>query len=193
MKKLFILVLVSFFTTGIFAQSQINPQLGLSFQKFTNPSPGIVYDAKVGNTIGLDLRMGDRLQIQPGLFYVRSVTGYETNLGQIISDNIIYNSFKAKVLVNLNLVNTDGFKLRVNAGPSYDFLLSAKYQDSEIDISDSFKNGTLYAQAGAGLDIWFLTAELGYMMGLTDSFEGTISTDSKNIGMYFTVGVIFGN
>jgi hypothetical protein len=43
-----------------------------------------------------------------------------------------------------------------------------------------------------GVDFLFLTADVGYASGLTETFAGEGAPDSNTAGMCFTVGVIFG-
>lgn len=83
-------------------------------------------------------------------------------------------------------------KLRINAGPSYDFLMSAKEKDSKDNVKSDYKNGTFFLQGGLVVDFLFLTADLGYAQGLSQTFANEGAPDAKMAGMYFTVGVIFG-
>jgi hypothetical protein len=96
-------------------------------------------------------------------------------------------------LVGLNLINGKAVKLRVNAGPSYDFLMSAKLKDAGDDLKDDFKNGTFYLQGGLGLDLLIFTADVGYAQGLSKTFANEGAPDAKTKGFYVTVGVILGS
>lgn len=192
MKKLLTLTFIIFASVQLFAQVQFNPQIGLSFMHFTNPPAGYTYDGKVGMSFGADLRFGEKFQIQPGVHYVSAVTSMETTDGEVYSGDVAHKYLKLKALAALNIIDGKQLKFRANFGPAYDFLLSAEEKDGGQDIKDDFKNGTFFLQGGLGVDFLFLTADVGYAQGLTQTFAGEGAPDSKTAGMYFTIGVIFG-
>ncbi len=192
MRKLLTLSLLVFASMQLFAQIQFNPQIGMSFMTIKNPPPGVSYDGKVGGVLGADLRFGKKIQFQPGAFFVNSVTAYQNTNGITTSGDITYKSIKLKALAAYNIIDGGQLKFRVNFGPAYDFLLTAKEKKSGNDLKSDFKNGTFFLQGGVGVDILFLTADLGYAYGLTQTLAGEAAPDSKNAGVYFTVGVIFG-
>jgi hypothetical protein len=192
MKKLLTLSVIIFATVQLFAQVSFNPQVGLTFMKFTDAPAGVTYDGKVGMSLGADLRFGGRFQFQPGVHYVNSVTAYQAEGEDATSGDVVYKSLKLKALVAYNIINASQFKFRANFGPSYDFLLGAKDKKSGDNIKSDFKNGTFFLQGGLGVDFLFLTADLGYARGLSKTFDYVDAPDSKTAGIYFTVGVIIG-
>jgi len=174
------------------AQVQFNPQIGITTLSLKNPPSGVTFDGKIGMNLGADLRFGERFQIQPGVHYINSITAFESTDAEVETGDVVYKSLKIKALAAFNLIDAGQLKLRINAGPSYDFLLSAKEKESKIDVKEDYKNGTFFLQGGVGVDFLFLTADLGYAHGLSQTFAGEGAPDSKMAGMYFTVGVIFG-
>lgn len=192
MKKLITLVFVVFATMELYSQVQFNPQLGMNFMNFSNPPANVEYKGKVGFSLGGDVRFGEKFQFQPGLHFINSVTSYETTEGEVVTEDVLHKYIKLKALGAYNIVDSEQFKFRVNFGPSYDFLLSAKTKDTETDLKEDFKNGTFYLQGGLGVDFFFLTADLGYAQGLSQTFAGEGAPDSKTSGLYFSVGVVFG-
>jgi hypothetical protein len=192
MKKLFAAALTVFVSMQLFAQVQFNPQIGATFMTIKNPPAGISYDGKVGLSLGTDFRFGERFQFQPGLHYVSSVTAYQIEGSEAVSGDVIFKNIKLKALVAYNFIDAGQFKFRANFGPSYDFLLSAEEKDLNTYLKEDFKNGTFYLQGGLGIDFLFLTADVGYASGLTQTFAGENAPDSNTAGLYFTVGVIIG-
>lgn len=192
MKKLITLFLVVFATFQLFAQIQFNPQIGITTLSVKHPPEGVTYDGKVGMSLGADVRFGERFQIQPGVHYVSSITAYQTSGSEAIAGEVLYRSLKIKALAAYNLIDAGQLKLRINAGPAYDFLMSATEKDSDTDVKGDYKNGTFFIQGGVGVDFLFLSADLGYAQGLSQTFAGEGAPDAKMAGMYFTVGVIFG-
>ena len=193
MKKLITSVLIVFTTVQLFAQVQFNPQIGITTLSLKNPPTGVTFDGKAGMSLGADLRFGERFQIQPGVHYISSVTAFESSGTEVETGEYVYKSLKIKALAAYNLIDKGQLKLRINAGPAYDFLMSAKEKESKTDVKEDYKNGTFFLQGGVGIDFLFLTADLGYAHGLSQTFAGEGAPDSKMAGMYFTVGVIFGN
>jgi hypothetical protein len=190
------------------AQFKINPQIGLTVQELSNnklkttaggttTTSDVDFEGKVGFMIGADARLGRRLYFQPGVFYVKNTTVSTINgdtLGNIDFENKIYrSSFKLKALAGYDLVHKDGFKLRLNAGPTFDFITSIDDSKDKIN-KDNFNDGSFNIDAGVGVDIWFLTAELGYSYGLTNAYDNndTFSLDSKYSTIYFSVGIVIG-
>jgi hypothetical protein len=192
MKKLFAAALTVFVSMQLFAQVQFNPQIGATFMTIKNPPAGVSYDGKVGLSLGTDFRFGERFQFQPGLHYVSSVTAYQIEGSEAVSGDVIFKNIKLKALVAYNFIDAGQFKFRANFGPSYDFLLSAEEKDLNTYLKEDFKNGTFYLQGGLGIDFLFLTADVGYASGLTQTFAGENAPDSNTAGLYFTVGVIIG-
>jgi hypothetical protein len=193
MKKLLFLFAVVFASMQMFAQVQFNPQIGLNYMTFGNLEEGMNSEGKTGMSIGADLRFGERLQFQPGVHYITSASTIEQTVGEdLFEDEVDHDYLKLKALLAYNLVDGEDFKFRINFGPSYDFLLSAKMKESGEDLKEDFENGTFYLQGGLGVDFWILTADLGYAQGLSQTFAGEEAPDAKLSGVYFTVGVIFG-
>jgi hypothetical protein len=209
MKRILLLLTLSLFLyTQSNAQLKFNPQIGLTVQKLSNDklkttsggsttTSDIDFEGKIGFMIGADARIGRRFYFQPGVFYLKNTTVSTSKgdtLGNIDFENKIYrSSFKLKALAGYDLVHKDGFKLRVNAGPTYDFITNI--DDSEDVINeDNFNNGSFNIDAAVGVDIWFLTAELGYSYGLTNAYDNndTFSLDSKYSTIYFSVGIVIG-
>lgn len=194
MKKLLTFILIAFACSPLFAQVQFNPKVGMSFMSFSDAPAGANFSGKAGLSVGADFRFGQRLQFQPGIHYVMSKTAWETSTGTIVTDDVKVNTIKLKGLLNLNIIDGDDFKFRANFGPAYDFLISAKLSDLGTDVKDNFNKGTFYLQGGLGVDILFLTADIGYAQGLSKTFVSTGGApDAKTRGLYFSLGIVFGD
>lgn len=192
MKKLLTLSIIMFASVHLFAQIQFNPQIGITTLSVRNPPSGVTYDGKIGMSLGADVRFGGKFQIQPGVHYVSSITAYQLSGSEAVTNEVVYRSLKLKALAAFNLIDADAFKLQIKAGPAYDFLMSAKEKKTKENVKSDYKNGTFFLQGGVGVDILFLTADLGYAQGLSQTFAGEGAPDSKMAGFYFTVGVVFG-
>jgi len=186
---------VAFGTAG--AQVAVNPQIGANFTRLTNTPSDIVSSASFGWQLGADFRLGDRLYFQPGAFFGRSATVIKfTPLDtSFIEDNLIRTTAKVKALLGYNLIHGDAFRLRVNAGPTYEALLSVDSKDDKIAFNKSdYNGGSFNLDAGLGFDVAFLTLETGVSYGLSNAYkdEGKFLSDSKYFTWYATLGVVIG-
>jgi hypothetical protein len=68
---------------------------------------------------GVDLRIGQRFYIQPGAFFVSAKTAVSVGDSVVTEDHLVWNSLKLKALAAYNLVDGDDFRLRLNAGPTF--------------------------------------------------------------------------
>lgn len=211
MKKL---LLTLFCLSGLqvaLAQVQFNPKIGASFLKlsgstanFKNTTETVETDfsADLGIMAGADVRIGHEFLFTPGIFFARNTTitkfkGDSLYTGNELEDNLIRSSLKLRTMVGYKIINQKNLKLLANVGPSYDFILSVDNSDDKIDFEENdFNGGSFNLDASVGLDIWFLTAEVGYSYGLTEAFskdsDFQLEFDSKFNTLYITLGIVFG-
>lgn len=192
----------------LLAQTKVNPQIGLTFQalsddKQTLSNTGEIisadFTADIGIMAGTDFRFGSEFYFQPGLFFSRNVTiakfKGDSLTAESIEDELIRSSLKIKALFGGDLVHKEGFKIRLNAGPTYDYIVSIDHAKDNIDFKESdFNTGTLNIDAGLGLDIWFVTVEAGYSYGLSEAFDNRdkFNYDSTYSTVYVSLGVVLG-
>lgn len=179
------------------AQFAVNPQIGVNFTQLTNPSNSYTSKSAAGFQLGADLRIGDRLYFQPGAFFGRSATVIKQNQADtlILEDNLIRTTAKVKALMGYNLIHNDGFKLRVNVGPTYEALLSVDSKDDKIEFNKkNYSSGSFNIDAGVGLDLSIITLETGVSYGLSKAYkdDGALSGNAKYFTFYATLGLVFG-
>ena len=185
------------FVTG-FSQVQLNPQIGVNFTRLTedpqNDLGGIITtEGKGGIVIGADLRLGKRFYIQPGVYVLGSKTVYKYQDSLFVDPTEIsqYNG-KLRGMAGYKIFDTN-FKMRVMAGPSYNFQLSLNADNNPYFDKENFHKGYFNLDGGIGIDILFLTAEFGYSYGLSDVFDNHVFRNKpKYQTWYVTVGVLFG-
>ena len=181
------------------AQFQMNPQLGINACKLAGDDvPGLEYKAKIGWQLGIDFRIGDRFYLQPGVHFIRTATAVKYTFSDtaVLEDDWIRSSVKAKLLVGYNLIHDETFKLRLNAGPTYDVLLSVDHKDEDIAFDEeNYNAGSFNMDAGLGLDIWIVSVETGVSYGLSNSYKDTdqLSNDSKYFTWYLSAGIVLGS
>lgn len=194
MKRLLSL-LITLAPIALCAQVAINVQAGTALTTLTPEQEGVQYKANVGVLGGVDLRIGQRVYFQPGAFFVSGKTAVSVGDSLVTEDHLIWNSMKLKALVGYNLVDGDDFRFRVNAGPTFNWLLSATGKDDHIKVEmKDLNTGTWGADAGLGIDLTIFSVEGGVSYGISKTYkeqEG-ITNDAHFVTYYVTVGVILG-
>lgn len=197
MKRLLpILAALGLLSSGSFAQLAINPQAGVTFQNLTDAPQDAEFKASVGWVLGADVRIGDRLYLQPGAFFERNVTAVSVGDTAVIEDDLVRTDLKLKALLGFNLIDGDALRLRLNTGPTYDVLLSVDNTDENIQWEKGdFNSGSLNWNAGLGIDLSFITLETGMAYGLSEVFkqeEVAFTSEPKYFTWYLTAGIVLG-
>ena len=183
--------------SGARAQLAVNPQVGLNYTRLTNTPAGLDSNASVGWQLGMDLRVGDRFYFQPGAYFGRSVTlvTYQLADTSLVEDDLVRTSARLKALAGFNLIHSDAFRLRINAGPTYEALLSVDHTDDRIQYNrDDYASGSFNMDVGLGIDLWILTLEGGSSYGLSNAYRdtGALQGDAKYFTYYTTLGIVIG-
>jgi len=187
------------------AQTQINPQAGLTFQSLTQEPDGINYKAEMGWQLGLDARFGDKLFIQPGAFLGRSVTavtqtitsqdGATANL--VYEDDLVRTSLKLRAMLGYRVLDTYQFDIRLMLGPSYDVLMSVDDRDDKLGWNKGdFNTGLWNLEAGVGFDMGLFTLAPTASFGMSRAFKDNpvlSEIDSKYMSYGLTLGFNIGN
>jgi hypothetical protein len=192
--RFYLLLLFTFISVLVYGQRQflINPKAGLGITQFREAPEGFSSKADFGFQAGLDLRMGKRFFWQPGLFYSANTVVLVDSSQFSLSDNSVVSTYvKFKLIGGIHLVNKEGFRLRLNAGPSVSRLLSveAENENTALIENDDFKSMLLNFEAGGGVDIWFLTFDVGYNLSFTNLINIT-SSSSRLVGAYMYAGIV---
>jgi len=201
MKKHLLTALTALFTLGAAAQFQANPQVGLTYQNLTAPAAGLKYRAAAGFQIGSDFRFGDRLYLQPGVFFGRNTTVLSTTNDTITyEDGLVRTNLKLKAMVGYRIIDSYQFDLRFAVGPTYDVLLSVDDRDENdgIDFNKGdFNKGSLNIDAALGFDMGLFSLEPSVSFGLSRVFDKDVivlsEIDSRYITYGLTIGINLGN
>jgi hypothetical protein len=218
MKKV-ILLFAALMTGGLLMAQMPNfgIRAGLTTSKLTtNLSENFASDNRLGYQGGAFVRLNfGKLYVQPELIYNHRSTKLEYEINPVIDgesqrvgvrSDLKIGTFDIPVLVGFKLVKTKLFNLRFFAGPDISFStnkdVSYEYttgdgEDFQGDIPDEgkisvddFNSTTWYLQAGAGVDVLFLTLDVRYEKGLSDLYnDGNLNF--KNNVWLVTLGFKF--
>lgn len=173
----------------------INPQIGISLSQLSSDPQSAENKYRLGYHFGGYFRFGDKLYLQPGVFWDRMGLKLQTT-AEISGDRDFENdisSIQIPVLIGLNLINSEAATIRVNGGGVGSLVTSVS--ENLLLSKDDFKDIIFAARVGAGVDFLGLTADAGYDFGLTDIFEhdqvfqAGIQENAKLNSWFFSVGL----
>jgi len=180
MKKLLLVAVICFFSSALFAQLASPISLGVHggfvSTKF-DPKSGSELNADNGMMLGAFARINiKKWYIQPELNYVKRKSSFDSSLlGADIFPEIETKSIDIPVLLGYKIVKLPLFKLRAFAGPVASFNIDDNLKDFVLDGASEFdpkvKNAVWNAKFGAGIDVWKLTLDVDYEVGLSDVAE----------------------
>ena len=180
--------------SAAFGQVIINPQIGLSGSTLSTDPDSLTSSARFGYQIGLSVRIGDRLHVQPGVYWQRSSTELKEEIPspRELNESIDLDAILITVNVGYTLIETDPLNLRINGGLNGTSLVNV--EDTEFDDLVDFNTILLGAPVGVGADILnFISVDLSYEFGLTSLFDQVfgLDVDVTNNVFRLNVGLLF--
>jgi hypothetical protein len=170
MKK-YILSIAVLVAVSISAKAQFSLGIKGGVNYSTINTDNLRSSSVAGYQAGLFARIGGGLYLQPEVYLSSTGGKFNSNDNQYSGD-VKFTNLNVPVLLGLRF-GPKNLNLRVMAGPIYTSVLS-----TNENISDSFrsayndfgqyKKSTLGYQAGAGIDLGSITADLRYEGGLND-------------------------
>ncbi len=176
-----------------FAQVKFGLKAGLNVANVNMDLGGVSLspDSRVGAAAGafVNIRLTDNFGIQPEMLY--SMKGTKVSDSGFGETKLKLGYLSVPVMAKYYF---GGFNLQ--AGPMFDFLLSAKGDSDgeEEDIKDDVKGMDLGLGFGLGYELPLgLSFDARYMVGLSDINDesGSENVEIKNKGFQITVGLAF--
>ncbi|MCW3805920.1 porin family protein [Plebeiibacterium marinum] len=187
MKKLFLLSALVVMMLGVNAQNRLELGLKTGFNStklkldYNNVDKNLVKDeAKNGFLFGAygKIKLFGDVSFQPEIYYAKKQAGLTiegVNYGGDIK------TWDVPLLVNLQLLDLKVARIYGLAGPVASFI-------SKDDLND-LKTSNWTFQAGGGISIWKLTADVRYEWGLSDISDlKTFDIGQKTNVLTFTLG-----
>ena len=193
MKKVLVLFAALFMAT--IANAQISPitfgpKVGYQTTKLSVDKASIKSDFKGNMTFGVFARLTIKnVIVQPELLYFKSGKVFEVN---VLGDNwglnnlipnptftINQSNLALPIMIGYQFIDIPIIKMRANVGPVFYFAVGkAEYsmngEDISLPVESATENMTMGAALNLGLDIWKLTLDINYSLGLTDVFDDDI-------------------
>ncbi len=196
MKKVFLLFAALFMATIANAQFDIcvGPKVGYQATKLSLDKQTIKSSFKGNMTFGVFGRVTiKKFIVQPELLYYKSGKIIETSLfedgpgllpGIKPTLTINQSNLALPIFLGYQFLDLDLIKMRANVGPVFYFAVGkTEYaypniltgNEETITTKDSPTEGmTLGAALNLGIDVWRLTLDINYSLGLTEAFDDDI-------------------
>jgi hypothetical protein len=197
MKKIILILALAVFTHMSYAGLgfKIGPKVGFNASKLSTSLDTIKTQFKSGFSIGAFARIGKKVYVQPEIYYTTDGGIFSSNLHDW-KQTVKLSNLNVPVLVGYSFINKI-VNIRVFAGPMVSFVINKNIKESGgIDgpIKDANINtANWYLQAGAGVDIWMLTLDIRYQVGLNKIITdvGTAKYNSSSNGWVVSLGFKF--
>ena len=170
MKK-YLLITALLITVCISARAQFSLGIKGGVNYSTVSADNLNSSGVAGYEVGAFARLGGGLYLQPELYLSSSGGKFNSN-DNTVTGNVHFTNLNVPLLVGLKF-GPKNLNFRVMAGPIYTSILSQSdnfNQNFNAAYNDfgKYKNSTIGYQAGAGVDIGSITADLRYEGNLTD-------------------------
>lgn len=202
MKKVFLLFAALFIATVANAQISpitFGPKVGYQTTKLSLDENVIKSDFKGNMTFGVFARLTIKnIVLQPELLYFKSgkvfevsALGNDWGLNNLIPNptfTISQSNFALPIMIGYQFIDIPIIKMRANVGPVFYFAVGkAEYSmngnDIPLPVESATEDMTMGAALNLGLDIWKLTLDINYSLGLTDVFDDELEIAGHEIDL----------
>ena len=185
MKKFLLFALLTSLCQFSIAQIELRPQVGYNASSLTKDLDLGNFAADQGMQFGLDLLIGNRFYVQPGLLW-ETVNNQFDQGGENGLINFQVNRVRIPLLVGYRLFSPQKtgryFNLRLFTGPNASFAINKEVDEDSLAFTrDDLKNSVFGWHAGFGLDIAILFLDAGYTFGLSEVFKDLPSGPRNNL------------
>ncbi|MEM9887302.1 MAG: porin family protein [Bacteroidota bacterium] len=169
----------------------INPKAGINIYDISGEEGAFSSDGKAGFHLGLDVRIGDAIFLQPGVhYYALQAEFVDEGPLDFIREDIRLQSIRVPLMLGTSFIQNDQFGLRAQVGVVGLFPLNVDDNDFLFDVDD-YRNINFGAAAGLGMDIGIVTLDIVYDFGLTDTFNEDFDFNGKGNILTLSVGLAF--
>lgn len=181
----------------VYSQLHINFKGGVNYSKYsTEEDVDLKSLSKSGIHAGLDFRLGKgAFYFQPGVFYYKSGFLLEpTSLPGAFDNEVSVNSLKVPLGLGYDLVHESNFRFRIYGSAIANLILNVDENDLGVN-KEMYNNLNIGANVGVGFDLFILSIEANYEIGVSDLFNngdnGIISfgTGAKNNVVSISAGI----
>lgn len=196
-RKIFFLFTFFILSLAGIAQIEVNGMAGFNVTTLKTNGIDWVSESGFGYQAGATATIGTYFYVEPGIFYISNYADLIfIGNGNGIAHGITYqyhtSSLRVPVLAGYHLIgNAENsfYDVRVFAGPSVSFLLSA--DEVEGIQADEYSKVNWGLDAGVGFSVWIFHCNMGYEWGLNKTYQSVEGGNAKSEMFWMNVGVRF--
>lgn len=195
MKKFLLLCFVSLFVSQLaMAQFHVNPKIGFNSYQLRSNSELLQFDSKSGFNLGIDVRIGDKVYLAPGVHFYAVGADFEGIFEEgsmdNLSDNIKQQTIRIPLYLGTSLVEVETFKLRAQIGALGSVPINVS--DNAFGLEkDDFRDMKFSGAAGVGIDLGHFTLDANFELGFQDIFPLIESVEIRESIWTISAGWIF--
>ncbi|MDH3649941.1 MAG: PorT family protein [Saprospiraceae bacterium] len=186
---LFVLLLI---TSTATAQVSLRPHAGFNSSSLSHAS-GVQFEDRLGSQFGLDLQLGGRFYVQPGIMWESATNELKQEFDER-SNTFTINRIRVPFMMGYKVLGPQTSRLidfRMFTGPNVSFTVSKDLGGDPLFNKDDFRNSVWGWNVGAGLDITILFVDVGYTFGLSEVFD-SVQPGVRNNLFYANAGLRIG-
>ncbi len=193
MKKIVLLFFILFFSAGVtFGQFSFGLKVGYNASKLHTNLDSIKSSFNSGLHFGAFFRFGKKMYVQPEVYYTLQGGIFQNNVSNTVNNwkqRITVGTLDIPILVGFKLINLKIINWRIMAGPMVSFVVNSKITD--VSLVGPIKNSDIsklnwYVQAGTGFDVFFLTLDVRYQIGLNQMISSAQGTTGLSYSLNAT-------
>ena len=192
MKKTFVLFIAIAYTSITSAQVSLRPQAGFNSSNLTKDLESAEFSDQLGFQFGIDLQLGNKVYLQPGIFWESSKNELKERIDDRTSEFTI-SRVRVPVMLGYRLISDEAGAIdaRLFTGPNASFAVSKNLDETALLSKDDFKGAIYGWNIGFGVDLAIVFIDAGYSFGLSEVFEG-VSSSARNNLFYVNAGLRLG-
>ena len=193
MKKFMLGIILVLFSAGVtFGQFSYGLKIGYNASKLHSSLDSIKSSFNSGFHFGAFVRIGKKVYLQPEVYYTLQGGIFQNNVSKTVDNwkqNVTVGTMDIPVLVGFKMIDVKVVNWRIMAGPMASFVVNSKITDVNLTgpIKKSDINSTnWYVQVGTGVDVFFVTLDVRYQIGLNQMIKSAESLSGKQYDLNAT-------
>jgi hypothetical protein len=192
-----VFVCIILISGSIFGQFSIRPYIGINSAKITEDFEDINWQSQLGYQGGIDLQIGDKFYLQPGLQWELIRTNFDPqNPIPGLDTKFKASHIRIPLMLGVKALSSSSnlFNFRIYTGPDVAFTVShSDHSFLGVEINDDTYNKLHWSwNGGVGVDFLFLFVDVGYKFGVSEYFnQDNVNNPARTNVFFANVGMKF--
>jgi hypothetical protein len=170
------------------AQVELRPYVGVNSSSMTKGNTSTVdFKDGIGYQLGLDLQIGKRIYLQPGVSFEMIKNEVGTEVIDLNAD-LSLQRIRVPLLIGFRLFESgirSNFNIRWFTGPNFSYIVNKDLDERLVFDEHDFKDANWGWNFGAGVDFSVFFVDAGYTVGLSDVLENNVYVESLNNNLFY--------